>query len=702
MKRVFALLLVGMFISIFPSPGQEALYLGNGEFRAEFDARKGAFTSLSYSSTGWDVIPAGEGLSFDMTVRRPDGSLSAIRGMAQRSPECQVYADSLVFIWPDLQPDPASGGSGIAFTGVVRYDADKGLLFSGRVDNRSSCRVETLDWPIFGAVSIPDPERKFLFNCLSYTALKSVELYPEPGSAYSGGCNLPEQAYSTIGAGRQGVYISSLDPEMREYIRVNYELLPTPEYNELLGSLDAVAGHRAQRLLKYRLRATRHLFVGRGENYSMTDVAVLPYTGDWQAAADIYKKWRKTWFKVPYRPDWINDIHAWQQLQINSSESRVNFTIDDLLDYARDCKKYGIRALQITGWNWGGQDRGMPVHDVDPRLGTFEEFRQAIAACEAMGVKIILFTKFTWIEVTSPWYDLYRKYIVKDVNGDDCMAGGYRYNTYTQLTSFNNRRFGVLCFLDDDCRALIRKEFKKCLDLGASGMNYDENQHHSGTQLCYDPCHGHKVADDIYRGDGLLAEEFCDMIRTYNPDFIMFGEGSYDNQGQYYATYTRQMVDHIPLMRYIDPDLPIVSYFTDHLDKNRINMCLMDKYILCYEPRYFKGRLSEFPRMMEYGRQVDDLRRRYRDRLWNVVYKGTTGAEVSGDDILYSVLVGKSDGKRAVVILNKNTEIAREARVDLPGSPDRWVVVSPEHPDPRPFADQMVLQPQGAVVVMER
>ena len=145
MKRVFALLLVGMFISIFPSPGQEALYLGNGEFRAEFDARKGAFTSLSYSSTGWDVIPAGEGLSFDMTVRRPDGSLSAIRGMAQRSPECQVYADSLVFIWPDLQPDPASGGSGIAFTGVVRYDTHKGMLLPRRRDNRSSRRAETPD-----------------------------------------------------------------------------------------------------------------------------------------------------------------------------------------------------------------------------------------------------------------------------------------------------------------------------------------------------------------------------------------------------------------------------------------------------------------------------------------------------------------------------------------------------------------------------
>ena len=70
------------------------------------------------------------------------------------------------------------------------------------------------------------------------------------------------------------------------------------------------------------------------------------------------------------------------------------------------------------------------------------------------------------------------------------------------------------------------------------------------------------------------------MTRRYSPEFIMTGEGPYDIQGQ-----------------------------------NRA-------------PRKFKGRLGEFPRIMEYGGKVDALRRRYKDRLWDVVFNSTQGAIV--------------------------------------------------------------------------
>ena len=700
----------GMAISFFcmlagmlPLCGQPLQCFENASFFAGVNRETGALETLINRKTGWNIIPEGSGMSFDMTVLRPDGSKSVVSGRAQQRPECMVYRDSVVFRWSHLKLNNSGQVLDIEFTGTVRYDLRDGLVFSGTVMNDSDCRVETLNWPMIGGISLPDPDDRLHFRTLSYTALSTVELYPRLAGYYVGGCNLPEQAFATIGSDRQGIYISCKDPEMNEYIRLNYEVTPTAEYNESLGTVMGALHYADRAKLRYQARATRHIFVAPGERYRMTEVVVQPFCGDWQAAADIYKTWRATWFVAPHRAAWLEDVNSWQQLQINSSESRINFKIKDLVSYAEECRKYGVDALQITGWNWGGQDRGMPVHDVDPRLGTTEEFRKAIAACQALGVKIILFTKFTWIEMTAPWFDTFKNYIVSDEDGEYRMAGGYRYNTYTQLTSFNNRRFGVLCYLDDDCRKLICEEFKKCIDLGADGMNYDENQHHAGTHLCYNPDHGHKVASYIYRGDNLLAREFLELTRKYNPDFVMTGEGSYDIQGQYYATYTRQPVDHTPLMRYIDPELPIVAYFTDHLDKNRINMCLMNKYSLCYEPRNFKGRLGEFPRMMEYGKKVDDLRRRYKDQLWNVVYNSTFGAEVAGEDILYSVLNRKSNGKRAVVVLNKNTEQARKAAIDLGNVPrERLMLVSPEHPDPVPFENEVTIEPQGAVVIIER
>ena len=89
--------------------------------------------------------------------------------------------------------------------------------------------------------------------------------------------------------------------------------------------------------------------------------------------------------------------------------------------------------------------------------------------------------------------------------------------------------------------------------------------------------------------------------------------------------------------------------------------------------------------------------------MWNVVYNSTFGAEVAGEDILYSVLNRKSNGKRAVVVLNKNTEQARKAAIDLGNVPrERLMLVSPEHPDPVPFENEVTIEPQGAVVIIER
>ncbi|MGM9749357.1 MAG: DUF6259 domain-containing protein [Candidatus Cryptobacteroides sp.] len=642
------------------------------------------------------------GMGFEMTLRRPDGSTVAINANKQDAPDCKMSDDGIVLTWKNLKANDGKE-TGISFTGNINYDEMSGMVFNGNVSNGGEFILETMNWPVINNIKLPENNDELLFRYLTYTALKTTRLYPELEGGYTGGCNLPEHAFATVGTDKGGLYISCYDHTMKEYVRVEYELTPTKEYNENLGLASASMDYADRRTLDYNVKSKRHIFVHPGEDYSLSDVVVIPYQGDWQAAADIYKKWRATWFKAPHRPAWVEDVNAWQQLQINSSESRINFKVKDLVSYAKDCKKYGVDAIQLTGWNWGGQDRGVPVCDLDPRLGTTKEFKKAIAKCHAMGVKILLFTKFVWAEYSAPWYKDYEKFVVTDADGEKRMHGGYRYNTYTQLSSFNNRRFGILCFLEDECREMLHKEFKKCLDLGAAGMVFDENQHHSGVQLCYNPEHHHKVASYVYRGDQLLGKEFYEMTRKYSPEFIMTGEGCYDNEGQYYATYTRATVDHTPLMRYIDSDLPIVCTVTDHRDFNRVNMCLMNRYVISYEPRGFKGRLSEIPEVMEYGAKVDALRRMYKDQLWNVIFNSTLGADVTGDDILYSVLNSKVNGKKAVVILNSNPDHESEAVIDLGGiSRDNLMIVTPEHPEPMSFKDKVKIKPQGVIVVIEK
>ena len=110
------------------------------------------------------------------------------------------------------------------------------------------------------------------------------------------------------------------------------------------------------------------------------------------------------WYQPAVVPGWVNEVHSWYQLQLNSPEEEFRIRYADLPSYADECVKYGVKAIHLIGWNKGGQDRGNPSEDTDPALGTLQEFKQAIATMEEKGIRVILFAKFPWADMTTDWY----------------------------------------------------------------------------------------------------------------------------------------------------------------------------------------------------------------------------------------------------------------------------------------------------------
>jgi len=47
----------------------------------------------------------------------------------------------------------------------------------------------------------------------------------------------------------------------------------------------------------------------------------------------------------------------------------VNYT--QFAEIGKTAAKWGVKAIQVTGWHIGGQDQAYPDHSIDPRLGTF-------------------------------------------------------------------------------------------------------------------------------------------------------------------------------------------------------------------------------------------------------------------------------------------------------------------------------------------
>jgi hypothetical protein len=361
----------------------------------------------------------------------------------------------------------------------------------------------------------------------------------------------------------------------------------------------------------------------------------------------------------------------------------------------------------LTGWEIGGQDRSDPSHDIEPKLGTWQELNSAIKTCENMGVKIILFNKYTWADISTNWFrEELINYSTKDPYGDFHWYRGYPYQTATQLNNINTRRFSPMCPYSKPWQDIVAVEFKKSIDLGASGMLFDENQHHGDHFYCFDKTHGHEGPAYIPGGTKYLEQLFHDLSDKYNPDYLLVGESNRDIQFQnYHMSYFRIDKSYIPMHRYVAPNELMMIAVMGYNDRLTINQALMFNFIISYEPRNFKGKLSEYPLTVEYGKKVDALRERYKDYLWHGEFQEKIGATVLAKKKPhenYSVFVNKTTGKRAVVISNFDNENEIKVSVNLPGVKVPLVYVTPENPNEIIYKGRVSVSPSSVVVLIEK
>ncbi|HEY0793501.1 MAG TPA: DUF6259 domain-containing protein, partial [Chthoniobacterales bacterium] len=431
-----------------------------------------------------------------------------------------------------------------------------------------------------------------------------------------------------------------------------------------------------------------------------------PYQGAWHAGVDVYRRWRATWHRPAPSPSWVHEVHAWQQLQIGSAEDDRRTRFTDLPSRARALARHGVTALQLVGWNDGGQDRGNPSHDPDPRLGTWEELKTAIERIEAMGIRVILFNKFVWADVTRPDYERFIASAAVDPYGMPYYHPGYEYQTPVQWMSINNRRFMVACLHDPEWQERCVREFEKSLALGASGILYDEAFHHYAATHCFSDRHGHRVPATMYSGDMRFGERLMQVIRAHGAEsrFLLSAEAPFDLQQQHYAlSYFRIFEGHIPAERYADPFYPILIAATGFDDREMVNRALLYRYIISYEPYHFKGDLEDFPLTLAYGKLVDALRRRYAEFLWQAQFRDILGAEVAataGPAVSYSVFTKDDSGPTAVVLVNDDPDSEVRVTVKLAGASGNLAWVSPEEPDLHPCDGAVRVPPRGAVVVL--
>lgn len=687
---------------------ENEVILEDKEIQVAFDRQSGALVRMISKTGSWVIHRRPElGVSFRLQVPLPNRRTNFVLGKKQRAEVVEkIAADRVRIVWKN----PLSEHGGViplTLTAEVTLAAGE-LTFVATLENDSDLTVETVDYPYFGDLNPPDAKMRTVVHHMWVGALQEKEIYPHFSNelGYWGvrfptkTINSNQSQYCLIQTTEQGIYVGAHDPAIRYLVQFTLEQHP--------GIVDWVSGQvpREDAIsglpVHLDFRTCHFIFAQPHSKTELVPIVMRPYKGDWHAGLDVYRKWRSTWFEKPMVPAWAKGVHSWLQLQIDGAEQDYSISYKELAKYGQECADNGIGAIQLVGWNRGGQDGGDPSLDTDPGLGTWQELHDAIAHIQANGVKMILFGKPIFADMSTKWYrnELY-KYEAIDPYGNKYESGGYSYETPTQLAGINNRRRAIMDVCSKEYRDIATHEFQKTLALGASGWLFDEVMQHNGVLYNFSANHGYNPPGYLFHADIPLVKQFRAEADKINPEFLFSGEGPGDWLMPYYVLgYYRIGADTKHALRYIDPQAPLMAAVRGFNARDEINLTLAYRYIISYEPYNFKGHVTDFPLTVAYGRKVDDLRRRYREYLWDAEFRDTLGANVTADgNHLYSVFVAK-DGKRAVIVVNLEQNKDISATVSLP-SQGKLAVITPEVPDKQQTSGGLKIAARSAAVIIE-
>ncbi len=682
--------------------GPDLLHLESDSLLVAIDRETGCVNRIESKDHAWKLGGAGMRLH----VPAPEHRFHYLTERHTGKPHIESESRQATIVWAGFESD-RMGRLDIEVKQSVRLEGG-GVHFSYEIRNGSPAIIESYTYPRLKGLRPPDHDKSMRQVAWSYSGMGSASLWPQFGNEVGYyGYDTPAQLrhlgtdsqFCMVLSDSRGLYVGYHDRGQKQTVQVCFSLSPayTDSYN---ASAIGPAGKVADSAVG--IDPNFLCFVQAGAIQRSEELVLEPFTGDWHVGADLYKAWRRTWFTAPKMPAWVRDVHSWQQIQINSAEDRLEFPYKDLVKVAEACRQWGVKAIQLTGWQIGGQDRDFPLHDTDPRLGTAEEFKEAIAASRKIGVEIVLFNKYAWADVTAPDFSEFRKYAIEDPYGNPYQFNGYNYDTPTQISGMNARHGVGMCQASPLWRKRALEEFSKSVDLGVSGILFDECQWHMSF-YCFSKNHGHVVPGAVFSGDVPLIEGFRTIV---DPEqFVFAGESPYDLELRTYdMSYFRILRGFVPFARYLDPFAPMSVAVTGDSDRQMINACLLYRFSMSYEPRNFHGELNEMPVTLTYGRAVDDLRRRYREWIWDAEFRDTLGAKVmtNGAPLDTYTVYQRTDGRRAVVFANmSDTEsTACEVVFDAP-KPASLHWVSPEEPEPRPWPEKLEMAPGAVAVVLE-
>lgn len=641
-----------------------AIVLENGRIRIEIDPVHGRIMRFRHGPLGIELV--GEprlAENFRLLVPLPTWRGHYIIGKQQVLANADVSGDTVRLTWRNLQS--GQGHFSIEVTQTVRLDGDD-AIFSMEVENHSGHEVEEVFTVALGGMANSEERENWRLHHANmvgkgeewafYDAFPGSYLGPAAPvwvAAYPGDLSMPwVDLYDQVG--RKGVSISNRDSEAR-YSALWTQLQPCTTYRGAEGRAQywpdrEVTGETPVGLT---LAWNSFPFIPNGVRWSGPPIVFHFHEGTWWEAADHYRAWFDRQWTIDKRGSWMAEADAWQSTIISYPEGTIGYHFRDLPNMARDALKYGIRVLQIDGWDIGGIDRDYPQYTPDPRLGTWEELRGGLSECRAMGVQVMLFSNLQFINIETDWFkeELHR-YAVRDPHGSMRNGMGWEYNTTLGLLNQTIHRMVPANPSRPEFQQIVLDQLQNVVRLGAPGTQIDKV--HVFTTFDYAPDNPAPREAAYPQGTLDTIGAFAAAAREVDPTFRIASEVHWDRLVPLVdASYSRFFgTDHIPTFGHTFPEYRQSCCVTGDWDFGLVNNCLRFGHIINVEARCLHGTASDAPNLSRYVAEALRTRRALWDVLWHSTVIEAPPVMVDGPPEVLSTLHQSWAGGRKALVLN--------------------------------------------------
>lgn len=630
------------------------LTITDDRLTASFDAETGGLVALDGPATGLAPLGAGRPSLFVLEIPRGGDRTVTVETATQALTSADRDGDAaLTLTWRDPLTSAGERLSGEIVVAARVHEGALRMTLSSHLDDGG---VEAVRFPSLGGirplegglelrgVDYSTGTRVSLLPVFDSNAPYWGTLYPD----YASGNLRPELVGTptspfVVLAGEAGGLTVLPSARTLDFIGWRASLVPG-----FADSLRRTAGDGAAITLD-----AIHFPTGDGRALSLPEMAVAPFAGSWENGLDAYLPTQDATRRS--RAAWLDEPRSWLQVQLMSTEGEPRYDFDALVDIIEECAREGIGAIQIVGWNEGGQDGLVPQHRPAEKLGGEAGLRRALARARELDVATVLYVKYVWVEKPGPLWDELEPFAARDVNGQPYAQPGPVYHSSRKRYGIATPWYVPLCFGVEDLRRRFADEVVRMAEWGADGILADESLYHGRALLCFADDHGHEVGRSAFTWDAAFVDDIRAALGERGEGFVIAAEGAYDDQFAHYdVSYFRSASPtHRPLGRVLRPDARIVTALTGFDDRAMIAQCLLYGYGLSLEPFNFKGRPGDMPATVDLARRAERLRDRHRDALWNGRFVTDHDIRALDDDggehDLLSVWEG-SDGRRLVVV----------------------------------------------------